>query len=57
MLELKNMDFEMDYPVNQLLDGNGEAVCQVLDFLTDKALAETGFEWKKQYKPNYPQEE
>lgn len=57
MLELKNMDFEMDYPVNQLLDGNGEAVCQVLDFLTDKALAETGFEWKKQYKPNYPQED
>lgn len=57
MLELKNMDFEMVYSHNQLLDGNGEAVCAVLDFLSDKALEQAGFDWKKQYKPRYPQED
>jgi len=57
MLELKNMDFEMPYSHSQLLDGNGEAVCEVLQFLSKKALEESGFDWKKQYKPKYPNEE
>lgn len=57
MLELKNMDFEMPYSHSQLLDGNGDAVCEVLEFLTKKALEEAGFDWKKQYKPKYPHEE
>ena len=38
MLELKNMDFEMPYSHSQLLDGNGDAVCEVLEFLTKKVL-------------------
>lgn len=43
MLTLRNLGFSLDFPVSKLKTGHGEAVCNVLDFLCDKALSTRGF--------------
>jgi len=35
-----------DFPVTKLKQGHGEAICNVLDFLADKALAAKGHQWQ-----------
>jgi intraflagellar transport protein 57 len=45
MLALRNLSFALDFPVAKLKVGYGEATCNVLDFLCDKALASKGFVW------------
>ena len=45
MLALRNLGFSLDFPVAKLKLGHGEATCNVLDFLTNKALAARGFTW------------
>mmetsp|Transcript_46390 Transcript_46390/g.68498 ORF Transcript_46390/g.68498 Transcript_46390/m.68498 type:complete len:416 (-) Transcript_46390:50-1297(-) len=57
MLELKEMGFEMDVAANKLKQPYGDAVCTVLQFLTDKALEHNGFSWEQNYKPEYPDED
>lgn len=43
MLVLRNLGFSLDFPVAKLKQGHGEATCNVLDFLADKALAARDF--------------
>lgn len=57
MLELKEMGFEMDVAANKLKQPYGDAVCTVLTFLTDKALAHNNFSWENSHKPEYPDED
>eukprot|EP01038_Epipyxis_sp_PR26KG_P009319 gene9319-12555_t len=38
-------DFRLTVPNQKLKLAHGEAVCSVLDFLTDKALSNRGFQW------------
>lgn len=57
MLELKEMGFEMDVAANKLKQPYGDAVCTVLQFLTDKALEHEGFSWESSHKPDYPDED
>ena len=45
MLALRQLDFRLSFPAQKLKSANGEAVCSVLDFLTDKTLAGMKFEW------------
>ena len=45
MLSLRQLDFKSSFPTQKLRLAHGEAVCSVLDFLTDKALAVKGFKW------------
>jgi estrogen-related receptor beta like 1 len=45
MLALRGIDFRLSFPSQKLKTANGEAACSVLEFLTDKALAEKGFQW------------
>jgi len=45
MLALRGLDFRLSFPSQKLKTPHGEAVCSVLEFLTDKALAEQGFQW------------
>jgi estrogen-related receptor beta like 1 len=45
MLALRNLGFGLDFPVAKLKTGHGEATCNVLDFLCDKALAARRFAW------------
>ena len=45
MLGLRQLDFRSSFPSQKLKTPYGESVCSVLDFLTDKALAEKGFKW------------
>ena len=45
MLSLRQLDFKSSFPTQKLRLAHGEAVCSVLDFLTDKALSTKGFKW------------
>jgi hypothetical protein len=45
MLALRQLEFKSSFPSQKLKLAHGEAVCTVLDFLTDKALASKGFKW------------
>lgn len=45
MLALRQLEFKSSFPSQKLKQGHGEAVCTVLEFLTDKALASKGFKW------------
>ena len=45
MLCLRNLGFSLDFPVAKLKTGFGVAICNVLDFLADAALARRGFSW------------
>jgi len=45
MLALRGLDFRLSFPSQKLKTAHGEAICSVLEFLTDKALAEQGFQW------------
>lgn len=45
MLALRQLDFRMSFPSQKLKTPHGEAVCSVLEFLTDSALAAKGFKW------------
>jgi estrogen-related receptor beta like 1 len=45
MLSLRGLGFSLDFPVGKLKTGHGEATCNVLDFLCDKALGRRGFVW------------
>lgn len=45
MLALRQFDFRSSFPPQKLKVANGEAVCSVLDFLADKALAARNFQW------------
>merc|ERR1719502_1064963 len=53
MLALRKLDFGLDFPASKLKSANGEPVVDVLDFLTDKALASANFAWGR---PNYADE-
>jgi estrogen-related receptor beta like 1 len=57
MLELKEMGFDSDVAANKLKQPYGDAVCTVLAFLADTALAHNGFSWEQNYKPEYPDED
>ena len=45
LLALRQIEFKSAFPTQRLQAGSGEEVCQVLDFLTDKALQTKGFKW------------
>jgi estrogen-related receptor beta like 1 len=45
MLALRQLDFRSSFPPQKLKVAHGEPVCSVLEFLTDKALAERGFQF------------
>jgi hypothetical protein len=45
ILALRQLEFKSSFPSQKLKLAHGEAVCTVLDFLTDKALASKGFKW------------
>lgn len=45
MLALRSLGFNSNFPVQKLKVAHGEPVCAVLDFITDKALAERKFRW------------
>lgn len=51
MLALRQFDFRASFPPQKLRTANGEYICTVLDFLTDKALSELHFQWQT---PIYP---
>lgn len=45
LLALRQLGFNLSFPSQKLKAANGEAVCGVLDFLADKALAARNFKW------------
>mmetsp|Transcript_21622 Transcript_21622/g.31468 ORF Transcript_21622/g.31468 Transcript_21622/m.31468 type:complete len:426 (-) Transcript_21622:119-1396(-) len=45
MLALRQLDCRLSFPSQKLKAAHGEAVCSVLDFLTDKALSVKNFRW------------
>jgi intraflagellar transport protein 57 len=45
MLALRSLDCRLSFPAQKLRTPFGENVCNVLDFLTDKALAVSSFRW------------
>ena len=45
MLALRQVDFRLSFPAQKLRQANGENVCSVLEFLTDKALEVRKFKW------------
>jgi intraflagellar transport protein 57 len=45
MLALRQLEFKSSFPSQKLKQAHGEAVCSVLEFLTDKALEAKGFKW------------
>jgi estrogen-related receptor beta like 1 len=45
MLAMRQLEFKSSFPSQKLKLAHGEAVCTVLEFLTDKALASKGFKW------------
>ena len=45
MLALRQLDFKSSFPSQKLKQAHGEAVCSVLEFLTDRALDAKGFKW------------
>jgi estrogen-related receptor beta like 1 len=45
LIALRSLEYTGDFPANKLKAAHGDAVCHVLDFLTDKALEATGFVW------------
>ncbi|CAN0374930.1 unnamed protein product, partial [Pylaiella littoralis] len=47
MLALTGMGLDLNFPANRLKQAYGDAVCSVLNFLTDKALASSGFVWRR----------
>lgn len=51
MLALRQLDFRSTFPAQKLRTPYGEPVCAVLDFLTDKALAARGFEFREPIHP------
>lgn len=51
VLALRQLDFRSTFPPQKLRTPHGEPVCTVLDFLTEKALAARGFEWKDPVRP------
>ncbi|CCI46550.1 unnamed protein product [Albugo candida] len=54
ILSLKSMGFPLDYPASKLKLGYGEAACEAIDFLCDKALEARNFTWTR---PTYPKED
>jgi estrogen-related receptor beta like 1 len=46
MLVLRQFDFRSTFSAQKLKNANGDAVCQVLDFLSEKLLGTTEFVWK-----------
>jgi intraflagellar transport protein 57 len=50
---LREMQFQLDFPASKLRTGSGDACVQVLSFLCDRGLAESGFKYKR---PDYPEE-
>lgn len=54
MLALTSMGFELNFPASRLKQAHGEAVCSVLNFLTEKALAASGHVWRR---PVYAEED
>lgn len=55
MVDLKQMEFEMNFPAQKLRQGHGSAICLVLNFLIDRALSRREFSFKD-VKPEYPEE-
>jgi intraflagellar transport protein 57 len=45
MLALRSLDCRLSFPAQKLRTPYGENVCNVLDFLTDKALSVSSFRW------------
>lgn len=45
LLALRQLGFSLSFPAQKLKTAHGEAVCGVLDFLADKALAARSFKW------------
>jgi hypothetical protein len=47
MLALRSLDCRLSFPAQKLRTPYGENVCNVLDFLTEKALAVQAFRWSQ----------
>lgn len=45
LLALRQLDFRLSFPATRLRAACGDAVCGVLDFLTDRALVARSFKW------------
>lgn len=45
MLKLRNLNFDVNFPIAKLKQPHGEVACSILDFLTDKALEVKGFQF------------
>jgi estrogen-related receptor beta like 1 len=56
MLELKNMEFESDFPAGKLRQACGTPVLDVLNFLAERALARGGFDWAAGARPKHDEE-
>ena len=57
MLALRKLEFELDFPTAKLKQGHGEACCNVLDFLCDKALKSDSFVWRAPVHDEQPEVE
>jgi estrogen-related receptor beta like 1 len=57
MLALRKLGFTSDFPVSKLKQGHGEACCNVLDFLCDKALESQKFVWRAPVHDEQPEVE
>ena len=47
LLALRQVGLSVSFPVQKLRTPYGEIICEVLDFLTDKALETKQFQWQK----------
>ena len=47
LLALRQIGLNASFPAQKLRTPHGEVICEVLDFLTDKALETKHFQWEK----------
>jgi estrogen-related receptor beta like 1 len=45
LVALRQLDFRLTIPTQKIKTPHGEAVCSILEFLTDKALENSGFKF------------
>ena len=50
LLALRQVNFQVSFPVQKLKIPHGEIVCNIIDYLTDQALQVKGFKWGR---PDY----
>jgi estrogen-related receptor beta like 1 len=45
LVALRQLDFKLSVPIQKIKASNGEAVCSILEFLTDKAIDSANFKF------------